>query len=113
MPSDAGQAFVFFLSARIDYMMFVHIGLLLVVAVLAIVFVVIVDGARLVSSNVSLVLAAVMHVAALIMVSVFCIASRSNIASMGLGGLFQSKVCVGGLAARRSGGGKAFHLETG
>ena len=68
---------------------------------------------RLVSSNVSLVPAAVMHLAAIIMVSVFFIASRSNKASMGLGGLFQSKVCVGGLAARRSGGGKAFHLETG
>ena len=110
MPSDAGRAF--FLSARIECMMLVHIGVLLVVAVLAIVFVVVADGARLVRSNVSLVPAAVMHVAVIIIVIVFA-SSRSNIASMGLGGLFQAKLCVGGLAARRSGGGKAFHLETG
>ena len=47
-------------------MMLVHIGVLLVVAVLSIVFVVVVDGARLVNSNVSLVPAAVMHVAVII-----------------------------------------------
>ena len=93
--------------------MLVHVGVLLVAAVLAIAVVVVVDGPRLVSSNVSRVPAAVMHVAVIIIVIVFCVASRSNIASMGLGGLFQSKVCVGGLAARRSGGGKAFHPETG
>ena len=98
---------------RIDCTMLVHVGVLLVAAVLAIAFVVVVDGPRLVSSNVSRVPAAVMHVAVIIIVIVFCVASRSNIASMGLGGLFQSKVCVGGLAARRSRGGKAFNLETG
>ena len=79
-------------------------GVLLVVAVPA--SVVVRDAARMVSSNVSLVAAAVMHVAAVVRVIVAFIASRSNIVSMGLGGPFQSRVCVGGLAARRSGGGK-------
>ena len=73
----------------------------------------VVDATSMASSNVSLVPAAVMHSAVIIKVIVFCIASRGNIGSMGLGGLFQSKVCVRWLAARRSGGGKAFHLETG
>ena len=53
------------------------------------------------------------HVAAIVMVIVAFIVSRNNIVSMGSGGPFQSRVCVGGLAARQSGGGKAFNLETG
>ena len=48
-----------------------------------------------------------MHVVAIVLVIVAFIASRSNIVSMGSGGPFQSRVCVGGLAARQSGGGKA------
>ena len=73
----------------------------------------VVDATSMVSSIVSLVPAAVMQVAAVVLVIVIIIASRSNIVSMGFGGPFQSRVCVGGLAARRSGGGKAFNLETG
>ena len=53
--------------------MLVHIGVLLVVAVLAIVFVLVVEGARLVSSNVSLVPAAVIHAAVIIIVIVFAL----------------------------------------